>query len=218
MSDLFIEVDEALKQERLEKLWKKYGGFLIGFLILIVLATATHAGYNAWIQHRNFKQTNLYLDIVSKQTASPDDLLAILPKVTTGMRTVISLRAAGLALEQNSEEQALSIYQTIESDKAQQKENPDLVSLAKYMATNLDKEMSTTDKISRYETISKEENNPWRYHALLDAAVLEATQNNNHKKANDFLSQITEMNSSAAQGLKQKAQSLNILYQAEQNK
>ncbi|MCK5373895.1 MAG: hypothetical protein KAJ40_01285, partial [Alphaproteobacteria bacterium] len=109
-------------------------------------------------------------------------------------------------------------YQTIESDKNQQKENPMLVSLAKYMATNIDRKMSVADKITRYETISREENNPWKYNALLDAALLEATQNHNHKKALQFLSQITSMDSSATQGLKQKAQSLNILYQAEQNK
>lgn len=217
MSDLFIEVDEAMKQERLEKLWKDYGGLLISFLAMVILATAANSGYHAWIQHRDFKQTSLYLDALSKDNPSADDLLALLPKMTPGMKSVVNMRAAGLAIDSGDKEKALSIYQGMEADSAQQKKNPMLNALAKYMVTGLDKDMSTEDKIKRYEALANDEGNPWRYNSLLDAALLEATQNNDYAKARTYLSMILASDSIAAQGMKQKAQSLEILYQAQQS-
>jgi len=215
MSDLIIEVDEAMKQERIEKLWKDYGGLLISFLAMIVLATAANAGYRAWTQHRDYKQTNIYLDVLSKDNATADDLLAILPEMTIGMKSVVSIRAAGMALENGNTAKALSIYKTVEADPAQQKNSPMLSALAKFMATNLDNEMSLEDKIARYEAIANEENNPWSYNAMLNAALLEATQNKDYAKARAYLAKIIAFDSGATQGLKQKAQSLNILYQAQ---
>jgi len=218
MSDLFIEVDEALKQERLEKLWKEYGGLFLSFLAMIVLVTAANAGYSAWIKYRNVQQTNLYLDVTSKKDMTADDLLAILPKMTAGMKGIVSMRAAGLALESKDTEKALSIYKTIESDPAQQKNNPLFVALSKYMAINLNKEMSPEEKVAAYDSIAQEKNNPWRYNAMMDAALIEATQNNNYAKAREYLSRITEEDSNSTQALKQKAQSLDILYEAESSK
>ncbi len=217
MSEFFTEVDEALKQERLEKLWKDYGSLFITFLAMIVLATAANAGYHAWIQHRDYKQTALYLDVLNKPAPAADDLLEILPKMTPGMKSVASMSAAGIALENGDSEKALSIYKSIHADPSQQKNNPLLSALAKYMITGLDKEISTEDKIKSYEAMAAEENNPWRFNALLDAALIEATQNNNYGKARAYLGRILAGNSNAPQGMKQKAQSLEILYQAQQS-
>lgn len=45
MGDIFREVDEELKQERLEKLWKRYGKFVIAAAVLIVVGVA---GWKYW--------------------------------------------------------------------------------------------------------------------------------------------------------------------------
>ena len=217
MSDLIIEVDEAMKQERLEKLWKEYGGLFISFIAMVILATAANAGYHTWVKHRDFKQTTLYIDALSQDSPSADDLIALLPKMTAGMKSVVNMSAAGLALESGDEDKALSIYQSIEADSSQLEKNPMLGALAKYMVTGLDKTISTEDKIKRYEALASDNDNPWRYNALLDAALLEASQNKNFAKARAYLSQIVATNSTAPQGMKQKAGSLEILYQAQQS-
>jgi hypothetical protein len=46
MTDIFKEVDEDLRHEQLKKLWDRFGPFVIGLAILIVVATA---GYRGWI-------------------------------------------------------------------------------------------------------------------------------------------------------------------------
>lgn len=217
MSDLFIEVDEALKQERIEKLWKEYGGLLISFLAMIVLITAVNAGYNSWTTHRNIKQTELYLEVSKKDQLSADDLLAIRPQMTIGMQAVVSMHAAELALKNKDTDKALDIYKDIEKNPDHEKNNPLLSYLAKYMIASLDKNIGIEEKIKLFETMGEDENNPWSYNALLDVAILQATQNNDFAKAREYLAKIFAADSKAPQGLKQKAQSLEILYQAQQS-
>src|SRR5262245_35720583 len=47
VSDIIREVDEELRRERFEKLWRKYGTYALGLAALVVLAVA---GYIQW-QH-----------------------------------------------------------------------------------------------------------------------------------------------------------------------
>lgn len=39
MADIFTEVDDDLRRERAQKLWQRYGGYVIGAAILVVIAT-----------------------------------------------------------------------------------------------------------------------------------------------------------------------------------
>jgi hypothetical protein len=45
MSDIFQEVEEDVRRERYEQLWKKYGNYIIGAAAFIVIAVA---GWQAW--------------------------------------------------------------------------------------------------------------------------------------------------------------------------
>lgn len=45
MGDIFREVDEELKQERYEKLWRSYGKYVIAGAVVVVAAVA---GWKAW--------------------------------------------------------------------------------------------------------------------------------------------------------------------------
>lgn len=49
MTDIFREVDEEIRKERYAALWKKYGPYVIGLAVLIVLAVA---GYQAWTAYQ----------------------------------------------------------------------------------------------------------------------------------------------------------------------
>ena len=48
MSDIFHEVEEDLRRDKLNQLWKRYGTL---FLTVAVLAVATTAGIVTWRQH-----------------------------------------------------------------------------------------------------------------------------------------------------------------------
>ncbi|WP_419902443.1 tetratricopeptide repeat protein [Kiloniella sp.] len=51
MADIFQEIEEDLKRERVEVLWKKYGNWVIGAAVAIVLATI---GIKVW---QNYQQS-----------------------------------------------------------------------------------------------------------------------------------------------------------------
>lgn len=48
MSDIFNEVDEEVRRERLKQLWDRYGGLVIGVALLIVVGIGGWRGYEWW--------------------------------------------------------------------------------------------------------------------------------------------------------------------------
>jgi hypothetical protein len=50
MTDIFREVDEDLRREQLKKLWDRFGSYVIGLAILIVVATAGYRFWEYWQQ------------------------------------------------------------------------------------------------------------------------------------------------------------------------
>ena len=46
--NLLREIQEDLRRERLEKLWKRYGSVLIGAALAIVVAVAAYQAWKAW--------------------------------------------------------------------------------------------------------------------------------------------------------------------------
>ena len=50
MSDIFREVDEDIRHERFKRLWDRFGPWVIGVAVLIVLITA---GYRGWMPRAN---------------------------------------------------------------------------------------------------------------------------------------------------------------------
>jgi hypothetical protein len=48
VGDIFREIDEELRQERFEKLWRRYGKYVIAAAVAVVLAVA---GFQAWNYH-----------------------------------------------------------------------------------------------------------------------------------------------------------------------
>lgn len=213
MSDLVTEVDEAMKQERIEKLWQKYGGFLIGFIAMIILGTAANEGYKSWNKSQNIKQTNIYLDATQKADTSPEEILSATPKLKNSLKGLAALQAAGLAIEKGDVTTALNTYRKIESDETI---DPIAAYIAKYMVTNLDKDLSIDQKRARYESLSSNEDNPLRFHAHVEAAILEAHVAQDYKAAREHLNKILK-EPKAAESLKQKAKSLDILYIAKEN-
>jgi len=48
LADIFQEIDEDLRRDRMAKLWARYGKYAIGVAILIVAATAAGVVYKNW--------------------------------------------------------------------------------------------------------------------------------------------------------------------------
>ena len=48
MSDIFHEVDEEVRREKLRQLWERHGNLIVAFALLVVLAGGGWRGYDWW--------------------------------------------------------------------------------------------------------------------------------------------------------------------------
>lgn len=206
MSDLFIEVDEAMKQEKLQKLWNDYGSALITFIAALIIGTAGNAGYKAWQKETNITQTNLYFEATEQTSAE------IIEKSQTlknpFLKTALQLHAAGKAAQNNETEKLSEILSTITQDD---QADPTLQKIAQLINISNTTSLSADEKLNQLKTIYNDPAHPWQYYAHLEAALINANAVQNYTAARQHLKQITD-NQTLPDTLRKKAQSLDILY------
>ena len=120
MSDFFRELEEDIREERIFILWRKYGNYVIGLAVAIVLATA---GYALWkyMKHKSHLQAHVTLSSavdLMKQGKKEDALKAFqaLGKVSGGYGKLAQLYEA--ALTPNPETLYMKISQENIADPA----------------------------------------------------------------------------------------------------
>ena len=60
-SDEFIrEVDEAVRQEQWQKLWKQYGSYIVAAALALVVGSAAAAGWRTWQENRRLDDARRY--------------------------------------------------------------------------------------------------------------------------------------------------------------
>lgn len=60
MADIFKEVDEDLRRDQASKAWEKYGSYVIGAAVAVVLATAGYQGWQWWHAKRQIELSDRY--------------------------------------------------------------------------------------------------------------------------------------------------------------
>lgn len=99
MSDILREVDEELRRERYQKLWERYGIYLVGAALVLVVAVAGWRGWE-WYQAREASragarfETALELDAAGKQSEAEEILTALTKDAPRGYRTLARFRIA----------------------------------------------------------------------------------------------------------------------------
>jgi hypothetical protein len=123
VSEIFREVDEELRREGLERLWKKYGRYVI---ILAVLAVFGTAGFVTWRQYKK-QQADAdsiryasALDLAEKSKfAEAADAFGLIAKETAGGRALLArFEQATLRAKAGDEANAIASWKAIASDTA----------------------------------------------------------------------------------------------------
>jgi len=133
VSDIFNEVDEEVRRERLKKLWDRYGNLVLAAAVLVVLGVAGWRGYQYWENKKAAEAGSAY-DAAAElmEQGKPADAEAAFTKLaaegTSGYRALARLRAAG-ALAERDRAAAVSAYDAIASDGSVDKLMRDLASL-----------------------------------------------------------------------------------------
>lgn len=115
MSDIFREVEEDVRRERLQKLWQGYGSYMIAALVLVFLGLG---GWQLWERHetqQRAKASDALIAaqrITNPQTAAGAfvDLARTAPK---GYDVVARLSQAGAMLASGQRSGAIDLYKEI---------------------------------------------------------------------------------------------------------
>lgn len=115
MADIFQEVDDDVRQDKLNNAWKRYAPALIGLAVLVVLATAGVTGYRAYVASERVKASDALIAAMT-QAGSGDRAGAIkaLDALAVDARepysTLARLRSAALRAENGDVPGAVSAY------------------------------------------------------------------------------------------------------------
>ena len=133
MTDIFREIDEAVRHERLKKLWERYGIYLAALAVMLVLGIAGWRGY-AWWEERKAAEAGAAFEsaIALADSGKPQDAQAALARLaaqgTSGYRKLARLREAALLARQDPKA-AVAAYDAIAVDSRMDAELRDLAGL-----------------------------------------------------------------------------------------
>jgi hypothetical protein len=121
VADIFQEVDEEVRRERLNKLWERYGHLLIAACVLVVVGVAGWRGYEYWQAKKAGESAVAFEQAVTlaeagKHKEADAAFAQIASGGTAGYRVLARLREAA-ELAQTDKKAAVASYDTLAGDK-----------------------------------------------------------------------------------------------------
>jgi len=120
VADIFQEVDEEVRRERLEQLWKKHGHLIVAAAVLLLVAVGGWRGYQWWETKKAaeagaaFEAANTLADQGKHQEAQ-EAFAKLATEGTAGYRTLARFREASqLAL--TDPKAAVGLYESLAGD------------------------------------------------------------------------------------------------------
>lgn len=116
MADAFImEVDDEVKNDNLKAFWKKYGLYVVLFVVVVLSLTVSFETIKNWRENQFRKQTDTY--IASSLEKSPQDMIVALEKIAAGNHGIYSelarIQISDILLEQGKTQDALNMLQSL---------------------------------------------------------------------------------------------------------
>jgi hypothetical protein len=165
LSDIFQEVEEDVRRERYEKLWKQYGNYIIALAVLIVAGVAA---FQAWQRYDLSKRQT-----VSDQFQQASQLVAagnyvqaetefdrIAKTAPTGYSNLAKLRLAGIYLAEGKRDQSVTLLRELTTLS-----DPLLSSAARVRLAWTLADASPRAEIATLLQPLMANNNPWRFAA-----------------------------------------------------
>ncbi len=209
MSDIFREVEEEVRQERLQKWWKKYGDYVIAGVSVIAI---TVGGYKLW-QHyemqQQLKASSEYQSAIQLAQTGQNEQAAqafaqIAKHAPGGYALVAQLSRADMLAATGRRTEAVAIYMDVA-----QKENSGLGDLARIRAAWAQADILSTDDLKKLLAPLTQSESPWRFMALEILAYRDFHDGLTKKAQQEYESLAAAKD--APSGLRQRAQAMATL-------
>lgn len=120
MADIFREVEEDIRRERLQQLWDKYGIYLIGFVVGIIAITSLIVGWQAYSQSQSEAASKAFatavVDAAQEGADAPLIFNSLAETAPSGYAALARLRAAGALADAGEIDQAIAAYEAVAAD------------------------------------------------------------------------------------------------------
>jgi len=189
MAEILDEINEEVKQEKLEKFWSENGSFIVISVICVILAVG---GKSWWVDHKAKQDAERTDQIVmTLEQNDPAMLQAVAQDMKGDQKIIAQLLSAGLLLEnaKTAEDRATAVVvykAVVESDAPKlYKELAEILSIGvEAEETNV----NTSDLLVRLAPLAKDDA-PYRLSALELMLNLEGS-NKNYQQALDHADAI----------------------------
>ncbi len=191
MADIFHEVDEEVRRERLQKLWDRYGIYLIILAVLIVAGIGAWRGYEYWLAKKaaeagaNFEAAATLSD-AGKHAEAEAAFAKVAADAPFGYRALARLRAAA-ETAQTDPAAAVKAYDDIAADGSLEQTLRDLAAIRAAMLVVDD--ASLADMHRRLDPLA-EPSRPFRHNAR-ELLALSAWHNGDAATARRYIDMIT---------------------------
>ena len=112
MADIFDEINEELKQDRMTALWRRYGKYVIAFVIAVVAGVSLTQGYSYYTQKRDARSADLFFNAILSNDVSVT-LEAAKEELSEGYVLLAEFRLAAALAENDQAAEAEQRYLSI---------------------------------------------------------------------------------------------------------
>lgn len=118
MTDIFREVEEDVRRERIEKLWKAYGNYAVAALVLVFLGIG---GWQLWDRHEQEERAKVAAAFIAAQRitnpqAAASAFVDIARTAPKGYARVAQLAEANAMFASGQQGSAIALYKQIAAE------------------------------------------------------------------------------------------------------
>lgn len=216
--DSFIrEVDEELRSDQMKSIWKRFGKYIIGIAVLIVVGTGAFRGYDYWTRSEASRSGDAFLAALNlAREGRQDEALAALRELEKdgygSYPALARMRAATVLSDTGDNDAAIADFSTIGNDNSIPASVRDIARIrAAYLLVDSG---SYDDVVVQVEGISGADN-PMR-HSAREALGLAAWKAGELTQARQWFEQIVG-DTGVPSGISQRAQMMLDLIAASGN-
>jgi len=133
VSDIFKEIDEDLRRENFARLWQRYGYYVIGFLIVVVIATGVAVAwrqYQARVRADEGERYQVALELLHQgKVKEASNAFATLAEASGRRGVLARFEGAGILVHNGDKAGAVARYNAITADASVDQQFRDLATI-----------------------------------------------------------------------------------------
>jgi hypothetical protein len=174
VANFIEEVDEEVRRDRMETLWKRFSPFAIGAVVLLLLAVGGHQAWKAWQADKAAAAGSAFSAALNQaqagKAAEAATALADLAKTAPkGYAQLARFQQAAVLIEAKDIPGAIAVYDALAADAAIE---PRLRDLARYLAAYHGFDSLQPDQL-RQRLAGLASDSPWAVNAREMLALVE---------------------------------------------